>query len=93
MKFADYIATLPEIEDYEVEITLSSGESITIPNIQWKQASLRLLQAHLMGEDDYFDLENFCEYYQEWKQDPNGHHTTITFLDRYNKEGWTIKKI
>jgi hypothetical protein len=34
MKFADYIATLPEIEDYEVEITLSSGESITIPNIQ-----------------------------------------------------------
>ena len=47
MKFADHISTLSELEDYEVEITLSSGESMVIPNISGKQASLRLLQNHL----------------------------------------------
>jgi hypothetical protein len=37
-------------------------------------------------------LENFCEHYEDWKQDPDWHHTTIAFLDRYNREGWKISK-
>lgn len=44
MKFTDYLNTLPELEDYAVEIVLDSGESMTIENIEGKKGSLRLLQ-------------------------------------------------
>ena len=96
MKFADHISTLSELEDYEVEITLSSGESMVIPNISGKQASLRLLQNHLWSEEqtsEPFDITSFCEYHQEWLEEPDGHHTTIAFLDRYNTDWGTIKRI
>ena len=96
MKFTDHIAGLSPVEDYEIEIVLTSGEKIRVPNIEWKQASLRLLQNHLAWKSESlepFEIQNFCEYYDEWKQDPNGHHTTIAFLDRYNREWGIIKKI
>ncbi len=96
MKFTDHISGLPEVEDYEIEITLSSGEQILVPNIEWKRASLRLLQNHLAWAAENskpFDLKNFCEYYDEWIEDPDGHHTTIAFLNRYNKEGGLIKRV
>lgn len=95
MKFKDLISTLPESQDFPVEIKLNSWESITIENIEWKQASLRLLQSHLWWKEETneeFPLETFCEYYEEWKGNPEGHHTTIAFLDKYNKQGGKITK-
>ena len=96
MKFTDYLNTLPELEDYAVEIVLDSGESMTIENIEGKKGSLRLLQWFLNGASqkvDPFPLENFCEFYDEWKSDPEWHHTTINMLNKYNEEGGVIRKI
>ena len=93
MKFTEVIEKLKPLQDYSIEIKLNSWESLVIENIDWKKASLQLLQNHLNWKDstqEKFDLESFCEYYEEYKQNPEGHHTTIAFLDRYNKEGWEI---
>ncbi len=96
MLFSDHLSTLPEIQDIPVMITLSSGESMTIENVDGKRWSLRLLQAFL-GEKsertDHFPLEDFCEHYDAWQRDPDGHHTTINFVHQYNTIGWNIRKI
>ncbi len=95
MKFIDYITWIPELKNFEVEIMLSSWENIVVPNITWKQASLRLLQAHLWNDAETsqkFRLENFCEHYEDWKKDPEWNHTTINFLHRYNQEWWIIRR-
>lgn len=95
MKFAEYIKSIPDLQDFNVEIKLKSWESLLIENIEWKKSSLRLLQKHLWWKDkttENFPLESFCEYYEEWKYNPTWHHTTINFLDKYNKQGWTISK-
>lgn len=96
MLFADHLSTLPEIQDFAVSITLSDGASMTIENIEGKRWSLRLLQAFL-GEDDErtdrFPIEDFCEHYDAWRSNPDGHHTTIAILSRYNTVGWNIRKI
>lgn len=96
MKFTDFLNTLPELEDYAVEIVLDSGNNMIIENIEGKKGSLRLLQWFLGDESqkvESFPLENFCEFYDEWKSDPEWHHTTINMLDRYNKEWWVIQRI
>ena len=95
MNFKEKIASLNDLQDFSVEIKLNSWESLTIENIEWKKASLQLLQNHLNWKDstqEKFDLESFCEYYEEYKQNPEWYHTTIAFLDRYNKEWWIISK-
>lgn len=95
MKFKELLNTLKPLQDFVVEILLNSWESLVVENIEWKKASLQLLQNHLNWKNstkEKFPLENFCEYYEEYRQDPTGHHTTIAFLDRYNKEGWKILK-
>ncbi|MDQ7009438.1 MAG: hypothetical protein Q9M94_04080 [Candidatus Gracilibacteria bacterium] len=96
MQFKEVIEKLKPLQDFSVEIKLNSGESLTIENIEGKKASLQLLQNHLNGKNsttERFELESFCEYYEEYKQNPEGHHTTIAFLDRYNEEGGEIFKI
>ncbi len=96
MDFKEKIATLKSLQDFAVEIRLNSWDSIVIENIEWKKASLQLLQNHLAWKREIkekFNLKNFCEYYDEWKQNPEGHHTTINFLDKYNKEGGIIRKV
>jgi phage terminase small subunit len=93
MNFKEKIASLNPLQDFSVEIKLNSWESLVIENIEWKKASLQLLQNHLKWKDstnDKFNLESFCEYYEEYKQNPEGHHTTIAFLDRYNLESGEI---
>lgn len=47
MLFKEYLLSLPELRDTSIEITLSSGESMRIDNIEGKRGSLRLLQAFL----------------------------------------------
>lgn len=92
MKFSEILETLDPLHNFAVEIILTSGESIEIQNIEWKKASLQLLQHHLAWEEstkNKFPLEYFCEYYEEYKLDPKWHHTTIAFLDRYNN-GWGV---
>jgi hypothetical protein len=37
------------------------------------------------------DLKIFCEYYDEWLSN-NAIHTTIWFLDKYNKVWWEIRR-
>ncbi len=37
------------------------------------------------------DLKIFCEYYDEWLSN-NQIHTTIGFLDKYNREWWVIRR-
>ncbi len=96
MLFKDYIKTLSKIKNYLIEIELSSWEKILIENIPWKQASLQLLQNHLWDKKETktkFNLKNFCEHYDEWRNNPDWHHKTINFLYKYNKEGWVIKRI
>jgi len=93
MNFKEKIESLNSLQDFSVEIKLKSWESLVIENIEWKKASLQLLQNHLNWKNETsqkFDLDNFCEYYEEWKKDPEGHHKTIAFLDRYNEEGGNI---
>ncbi len=93
MKFSDALQKLSPLEDYSVKIRLQSGEELTIENIDWKKASLQLLQNHLWEDEETsraFDLTQFCEFYDEWKNDPEWHHTSIAFLDRYNKQGWKM---
>ncbi len=96
MKFVEYLETLPKLQEYKVEIILSTWETMHIQNRDWKRWSLQLLQNHLAGQIEStqkFPLEQFCENYEAWKQEPQGHHTTIAFLDRYNREWGRIKKI
>ena len=86
MKFIEKLQTLQNLQDFSVEIQLSSWESLVIENIKWKQASLQLLQNHLDWQDstsEKFDIEDFCEYYHEWLENPDGHHSTIAFLNKY----------
>jgi hypothetical protein len=95
MNFKEKIASLNPLQDFPVEIKLNSWESLIIENIDWKKASLQLLQNHLNWKDstqEKFNLEDFCEYYEEYKQNPEGHHTTIALLDRYNIEWWSLSK-
>jgi len=95
MNFKELISTLKPLEDFSVGIRLNSWEELIIENIDWKKASLQLLQNHLDWKEstnEQFDLEKFCEFYEEYKQNPQGHHTTIAFLDEYNKQWWIIIK-
>jgi len=95
MNFKEKISVLNPLQDFSVEIKLKSWENLIIENIEWKKASLQLLQNHLDWNDsttEKFELESFCEYYEEYKQNPEGHHTTIAFLNKYNREGGEILK-
>ena len=95
MKFKEIIDTIDELEDYPVEIKLSSWEVKVVSYVDWEKGSLQLLQHHLWERDEVtalFPLEYFCEFYEEWKNEPDGHHTTIAFLDRYNREWWVISR-
>ena len=95
MNFKEKIASLKPLQVFSVEIKLNPWESLIIENIEWKKASLQLLQNHLNWKtqtSEKFNLEDFCEYYEEYKQDPEGHHTTIIFLDKYNREWGVISK-
>ncbi len=95
MTFKEKIASLNPLQNFAVEIKLNSWENLIIENIEWKKASLQLLQNHLnwkRSTQENFDLESFCEYYEEYKQNPEWHHTTIAFLDRFNREGGEIFK-
>lgn len=100
--FKEYLYTLKPLMNYSVKITLNGnwGELILNP-WEWKDWSLQLLQNHLANFKKHqnslqFDaqilLTEFYEYYEEWKTDPEK-HSTISFLDRYNKEWWEIRKI
>jgi len=96
MKFTEFLNTLPELIDKSVKITINWWESVQIDNIEWKTGSLRLLQWFLWDKkttSDKFPLQNFCEFYQEWQSNPEGHHTTINFLDKYNKNWGSIEYI
>lgn len=96
MLFKDYIQKFQPIKKYSVEILLDTGEKMIVENIKWKEWSLRLLQTHLWNKTETktkFNLKRFCEYYDEWRNNPNGHHITINFLYRYNTKWWIIKKI
>ena len=94
MKFNEFLNTLPELKDIAVKISINSGETMVIKNIEWKTWSLRLLQWFLWDEQESSEkspLENFCEFYNEWKQNPLWYHTTINFLNKYNLEWGKIE--
>lgn len=96
MLFKDYIKTLNPIEDYSIEIKLDSWEKMIVENIEWKQWSLMLIQNHLWNKEETktkFNLKKFCEYYEEWRNNPNWHHITINFLYRYNNNWWVIRRV
>lgn len=95
MKFNDFLDTLKPIEWYSVVITLENGEEMKVEHIEGKLWSLKVVQNFLDDNNqtsEKFDLTQFCEYYEEWKNDPDWHHTTINFLNRYNEIWWTICK-
>ncbi|NDK07790.1 DUF2322 family protein [Candidatus Gracilibacteria bacterium] len=94
MNFNELLDTLDPIKNYSVEIKLKTGEIYIIENKPGKLGSLRILQNHL-GENlkskEKIDLKVFCEYYEEWLSN-NAIHTTIGFLDKYNKVGGEIRR-
>lgn len=96
MLFNEVLRTLPELEDYSVEIILDSWERTLVENVEWRQWSLRLLQAFLNWKNattQLFPIEDFCEYYKEWLLDKDTTHNTINALNKYNEEWGIIKKI
>lgn len=96
MKFLEFLDTIPELQDFSVEIDLDSGEKMLVENIEWKKWSLRLLQWFLNWKSvstNKFPLEKFFENYEEWKQDAFWKHKTINMLYKYNEEGGIIRKI
>ena len=95
MKFKELIDTFNEIEDYSVEVKLNNWEVMLVNYDDWDKWTLQLLQHHLWEKDEVkalFPLEYFCEFYEEWKNEPDGVHVTIAFLDKYNREWWIIKR-
>ena len=94
MNFNELLDTLDPIKNYSVEIKLKSWEIYIIENKPWKLWSLRILQNHLwenLKSKEKIDLKVFCEYYDEWLSN-NAIHTTIWFLDKYNKVWWEIRR-
>lgn len=95
MEFNELLDTLDPVKDYSIEIVLNSWEKYNVENKPWKQGSLRILQNHLWDDiesSEKIDLKVYCEYYDEWLND-NKTHPTIWFLDKYNREGWVIKRV
>lgn len=95
MLFKEYLDTLNELKDFEIEIVLNSWELYLIENKIWKQWSLRVVQNHLWlnsETNEKIDLTNFCEFYEEWKQDKNTHQT-IGFLDKFNRVWGVLRKV
>ncbi len=94
MLFKELLDTLEPIKNYSVEIVLKTGEIYIVENKPWKLWSLRILQNHLwdnLKSKEKIDLKIFCEYYDEWLSN-NQIHTTIGFLDKYNREWWVIRR-
>lgn len=94
MQFKELLDTLDPIKNYSVEIVLKSGEIYIVENKPWKLGSLRILQNHLwdnIKSKEKIDLKLFCEYYDEWLSN-NEIHTTIWFLDKYNRKWWIIRR-
>ncbi len=94
MQFKELLETLDPIKNYSVEIVLNSWEIYIVENKPWKQWSLRILQNHLwdnIKSKEKIDLKIFCEYYDEWLSNKSI-HTTIWFLDKYNREWWIIRR-
>ncbi|MFA5916719.1 MAG: hypothetical protein WC850_00610 [Candidatus Gracilibacteria bacterium] len=94
MQFKELLDTLDPIKNYSVEIVLKSGEIYIVENKPGKLGSLRILQNHLgdnIKSKEKIDLKLFCEYYDEWLSN-NEIHTTIGFLDKYNRKGGIIRR-
>ncbi|MDD3793733.1 MAG: diaminopimelate epimerase [Candidatus Gracilibacteria bacterium] len=95
MNFKEKLETLNQLQGYEVEIELISGEKYLLENKPGKQGSLRVVQNHLGFNNETtekIDIKQFCEFYDEWEKDKET-HPTIGFLDRFNREGGIIKKV
>jgi len=95
MNFKDFLATQKPLKDFSVEIILNSWEKMLVENKEGKKWSLQILQNFLgcrKEKNSPFPLENFCEHYEEWEKNKET-HSTISFLERYNKEGGKVRKI
>jgi len=95
MNFNEFLITLKPLKDFSIEIELSSWEKMLVENKEGKKWSLQVLQNFLGCKKEKkspFPLENFFEHYEEWKEKKSGHET-IAFLERYNQESGTIRKV